>query len=214
MNPVKKDWLIIANGEPLPIGQLLDLAKNKSVMMLDGAFKMPLLSYLKPDVVLGDFDSGPITNEDKTIKVVHTPDQDATDLEKGLKYLENLSVDTVTIANATGWRLDHTLYNLRLLKRFNEKFKSLILYTALEKVVYVADKSITLQAQNSQPVALLGFTEAIVNSSGLEYEMKNLSLRFGIQESTSNRLHSLTATLEIKGEVLLLISHETELKGL
>lgn len=213
MNLFKKDWLVIANGEPLPISKLLDLAKGKAIMMLDGAFKIPLNTYLKPDVVLGDFDSGVVNMINDSIIIIHVPDQNATDLEKGLFYLESLQARTVTIVNASGWRLDHTLYNLRLLKRFDGKFKRLIIFTALEKVLYVANKTVTLHAQSEQPLALLGFTKAAVNSLGLEYEMKNWSLSFGIQESISNKLISSIGKLEIKGNALLIISHETELKG-
>jgi len=207
--PYKKDWLIIAHGEPVEKKQLLTLAENKSIMVLDGAFTSALLEDIQPDIVLGDFDS--IHAKTDSILFIHTPNPDATDLEKGLHHLMQYEVDSISITNATGWRLDHTLYNLRLLKRFHTAFKSMVLWTLLEKIFYIENQTLTLHAEKPEPFALLSFPEAVVSSTGLQHNMKDLTLKMGQQESVSNTIVSETAQIEVKGGALLLLSHQTYL---
>ncbi|HVY53712.1 MAG TPA: thiamine diphosphokinase [Gammaproteobacteria bacterium] len=203
-------WLVIAHGEPVPEEMLLKFAKEKSIMVLDGAYSSKLEKFFKPNIVLGDFDHPHEMPSDSAIKIVHVPDQDATDLEKGLLYLAELKAEAVTLVNATGWRLDHTLYNLRLLKRFHRQFKSLKLMTALEQVFYVENTHIELTAMMTEPLALLSFPQAVITSKGLQYDMNALKLEFGLQESTSNHLLAGTAHIEIDGGALLLVSHGTQ----
>jgi thiamine pyrophosphokinase len=73
-----------------------------------------------PDVVIGDFDSlaGRIISGRDGPKFLQVNDQYTTDSEKALLYLEEAGVDEAVLLGATGWRLDHTLFNVQLLERF------------------------------------------------------------------------------------------------
>src|SRR5438874_2554547 len=84
--------LIIANGEAcsdMLLGQLLEW--NPFVLVLDFAIHRVLKKGIKVDALLGDFDNELNVEEIKQLQqpleVIHTPDQDKTDLEKGLEYL-------------------------------------------------------------------------------------------------------------------------------
>lgn len=206
------EWLVIAHGEPLPAEQLRKLAENKAVLVLDGALQTVLQRGIQPQIVLGDFDSIPPDvkkAEAQSFVWLHQSDQETTDLEKALQYLDNIKASSVTITHAVGWRLDHSLHNLRLLKRFHQAFKSLVLMTALEQVFYLENQAVTLKADDPQPLAVLAFTEAEVSSRGLQYEMQSLPLQFAVQESISNYLQALAGEIVVKGGVLLLCSHDT-----
>jgi thiamine pyrophosphokinase len=210
------EWLIIANGESLPVEQLRAFAKNKAVLVLDGALTTALAAGIQPQVVIGDFDSlDPLVmkQQEAAIIFVQEADQNTSDLDKGLHYLEKTQPESVTIVNASGGRLDHTLYNLRLLKRFHGKFKALQLITAQEQVFYFENQTISVQADSPQPLAVLAFPQAEVWSSGLVYEMQPLTLELGYQESISNGMAAETAQLNIKGAVLFLCSHATRVFG-
>ncbi len=81
-----------------------------------------------PDVVIGDFDSlaGRILSGRDGPKFLQVADQYTTDSEKALLYLEGEGFEEVVLMGATGWRLDHTLYNVRLLERFADKLRIII----------------------------------------------------------------------------------------
>jgi thiamine pyrophosphokinase len=73
-----------------------------------------------PDVVIGDFDSlsqelhqgwqGPT--------LIHSSEQDTTDSEKALLHAAEAGCVEAVLLGATGWLLDHTLYNCALPERF------------------------------------------------------------------------------------------------
>src|SRR6188768_1189225 len=84
--------LIIANGEACStelLGQLLEW--SPLVMVLDGAVLRVLELHIKIDVVLGDFDHNinmqELLKEQQPVKIIHAPDQNKTDLHKGIEYL-------------------------------------------------------------------------------------------------------------------------------
>ena len=84
--------LIIANGESCSselLGQLLEW--SPIVVVLDSAIERVLQLDIKVDVLLGDFDRNFDAQKYKDaqfpIEIIHTPDQNKTDLEKAFDYL-------------------------------------------------------------------------------------------------------------------------------
>ncbi|MBS3916037.1 MAG: thiamine diphosphokinase [Bacteroidetes bacterium] len=115
--------LIIANGEscsPELLNQLLEW--NPFILVLDGAWSRVVELQIKPDAVLGDFDSIPENHpgflEYDTLKIIHTPDQEFTDLQKGIQYLAEEGHRAANIVWATGRRADHNFNNLATLPQF------------------------------------------------------------------------------------------------
>ncbi len=114
--------LIIANGEACSmdlLGQLLEW--SPTVIVLDGALDRVLPLGIKIDVILGDFDgkdAESIRQSQYPVKVVHTPDQLYTDLEKAILYLIEEGFPAANIIWATGRRADHTLANISILPKY------------------------------------------------------------------------------------------------
>jgi thiamine pyrophosphokinase len=109
--------LIVCNGEP-PTGALLRrLARaHDMVIAADGGANTARAAGIHPHVVIGDLDS--ITPSTRRYcagaKIIHVARQDNTDLEKALDFAAGLRLREVTIAGATGHRLDFTLGNLAI----------------------------------------------------------------------------------------------------
>ena len=83
--------LIIANGASCSeelLGQLLEWSPY--VIVLDSAIERVIHLGIKIDVILGDFDRdfNPYTylNEQFPLEIIHTPDQNKTDLEKSIRF--------------------------------------------------------------------------------------------------------------------------------
>ena len=124
--------LIIANGaacnEEL-LGQLLEW--SPLVIVLDSAIERVLELGIKIDVLLGDFDRGFDTEYYKEsqypIEIVHTPNQDKTDLEKAFDFLIEKGHKAANVIWATGKRADHTITNITNIVRYRESLKIVIL---------------------------------------------------------------------------------------
>jgi thiamine pyrophosphokinase len=124
--------LIIANGEPCNpeiLEQLLEW--NPFIVVLDGALQKVLDLGIKFDVVLGDFDHVSEGQVRAMIppdtEVVYAPDQNKTDLEKGLEFLVRKKHAAVNIVWATGKRSDHYMNNIATLARYQEQISVVML---------------------------------------------------------------------------------------
>ena len=124
--------LIIANGASCSeelLGQLLEW--SPLVIVLDSAIDRVLELGIKVDVLLGDFDRGFNPEHYKEsqypIEIVHTPNQDKTDLEKAFDYLMERGIPAVNVVWATGKRADHTITNVTNIVRFRNALKIVIL---------------------------------------------------------------------------------------
>ena len=124
--------LIIANGAACSeelLGQLLEW--SPLVIVLDSAIERVLELGIKVDVLLGDFDRGFDANFYKEsqypIEIIHTPNQDKTDLEKAFDYLIERKIPAVNVIWATGKRADHTITNITNIVRYRNLLKIVIL---------------------------------------------------------------------------------------
>ncbi len=124
--------LIIANGESCSnelIGQLLEW--SPFIVVLDGALDRVLQLGIKFDVVLGDFDHQSLDEvreripPDTTIEYV--PDQEKTDLEKGIEFLIQRNFKAVNIIWATGKRSDHYINNIAILARYHQQINQVMI---------------------------------------------------------------------------------------
>jgi thiamine pyrophosphokinase len=201
-------WLLIANSVPLTTTKLLTLARNKHVLVLDGAYTHARHTALTIDVLSGDFDSidadDLIHAREAKVTIVHTPNQNKTDLEKGIDYLDSLNARSITICAATEGRLQHTLFNLRLLKRCYQNNRPLILYTETEMIRYVQDKEINIHGSIGDSIGILGFPHASITTNGLQYEVSDYLLDFAHSSSVCNALACIQAVIKVKGDALII----------
>lgn len=203
-------WLLIANGTAFPSQQLQKLAHNKMVMALDGAYQKIKKLGIKIDIVLGDFDS--ITpagirevNQDNSIKKILRFDQNKTDLEKGILYLDqNVHPQSIDIVAATGKKLHHTFYNLLLLKKLNQASRPLTIISSTEKIFYVENSVYQISGAIGDSISIFGFPEAIITTSGLKYDVQNFKLNFEQSASASNQLSQTEAMIKVTGPALII----------
>ena len=125
--------LLIANGASCRWELVQELLEwSPFIVVLDGAMPRVMELGIKVDVLLGDFDRDELNIEQiqesqYPIEVIHTPNQDKTDLEKGIEFLIERGFPAVNIVWATGRRADHTLANLTNIVRYKTKIKIVML---------------------------------------------------------------------------------------
>ncbi len=184
--------LIIANGaacDPERMGQLLEW--NPFVLVLDGALHRVLELGIRIDAVLGDFDSLEAGWEShpmlQGVAVVHRPDQELTDLQKGLEYLMEKGQHAANVVWATGKRSDHHFNNLATLPR----------YAGIMDVAIIDDHSriynLPRQFKKWYPkgtsISLIPIMEATgVSTSNLAFGLQNEALHFPMRSGSSNRV--------------------------
>jgi thiamine pyrophosphokinase len=146
---------------------------------------------LKVDVLLGDFDRGfnPEIYQTKQypIEIIHTPDQNKTDLEKAFDYLIERKIPAVNVVWATGKRADHTITNLTNISRYRNKLKIVILDD--HSKVFLLPKKFEKWYPANTPISLIPIGHVTgIHSDNLYYPLKDDSLTIGYRTGSSNHV--------------------------
>jgi thiamine pyrophosphokinase len=189
--------LLIANGaacDPELLGQLLEW--SPFVVVLDRAIWRVLDMGIKADVLLGDFDIHAdgkhldleaVRQRQYPIEIVYAPDQNKTDLEKGIEFLIERGHRAVNILWATGKRADHTISNLTNIVRYKNTLK-IVVYDDHSRVFPLVGK-FEKWYERDTPISLIpvGVVDGI-STTGLVWNLQNETLTLGHRSGNSNRV--------------------------
>ena len=115
---------IIANGRALESDLAREVVKSASIIIAaDGGALSCKESDIRPDFIIGDFDSvsRELLEHFHDVEVIHLEDQYSTDMEKALNFATSLSPNRLIVLSAFGKRMDHTGANLLFLTEYNEQ---------------------------------------------------------------------------------------------
>ncbi len=196
--------LVIANGEACSaelLGQLLEW--SPLVVVLDGAMPRVLDYGIKVDVLLGDFDRDfdPevfLENQD-SLQIVRTPDQNKTDLQKAFDFLLERGHRAANVVWATGRRADHTLTNLTTLVQYRDRL-AITLLDDYSRVILLPRRFEKWYPAGT-PLSLIPVGEASgISTQNLKYPLQNDALILGYRSGSSN---------EAAADGFVKITHET-----
>ena len=167
---------IIADGEPLPVDELQKVAmKCDKIIAADGAAEICRRAGIKPDYIIGDFDS--ITDELRkhfnAATFLERPDQDFTDLQKCMDFALELDPEKLLIVSPFGKRTDHAIGNLLFLSEYAKKVTMEII-DPYGKMRFLPAGKHGVKGRPGQTVSLLSLG-AITNLtlSGFKYPVNN-----------------------------------------
>jgi thiamine pyrophosphokinase len=202
--------LIIANGAACStelMGQLLEW--SPLVIVLDSAIDRVIELGIKVDVLLGDFDRGfdpeYYRELQYPLEIVHTPDQNQTDLEKAFEYLVGRNFPAANVIWATGRRADHTITNITNIVRFRNKLKIVMLDD--HSKVFVLPKKYEKWYPSGTPLSLIPVGEVHgISSKNLKYQLNNDTLTIGYRTGSSNEAlaDGIVAIEYTEGDLLMM----------
>ncbi len=171
------------------LGQMLEW--SPTVIVLDGAVHRFEPLGIKMDVLLGDFDGNinleEIEQRQQPIKVIHTPDQNATDLEKAILWLIEEGYPSANIAWATGLRADHTVNNMMSLFKYQEQIDLVMIDD--HSRIFSLPKTYKKWYPKGTRISLIpfGLVQGI-SCKGLKYMLSNEDLESGVRSGSSNEV--------------------------
>lgn len=202
--------LIIANGAECSselLGQLLEW--SPLIVVLDSAMERVIKLDVKVDVLLGDFDRNLDVEKYREtqfpIEIVHTPDQNKTDLEKAFDYLIQRKIPAVNVVWATGKRADHTITNLTTIVAYRHKLKIVILDDH-SKIYLLPNKFEKWYTKNSI-ISLIPIGEVSgISTKNLFYPLHNETLQLGYRTGSSNHVtvDGIVTITHKNGDLLLM----------
>jgi len=166
---------------------------------------------LKPDVLMGDFDS--INRDDFSyfnemgIEILKFPVmKDMTDTELAVEHALNKGCDFVVLIGALGSRADHSLANVMLLKKMLDRGVKGIIVDENNEITLINDR-IILEANNYTNVSLIPITEKVegVTTNGLYYPLQDATIEMGSTWGISNKFISDRAEVSITKGLMLVV---------
>lgn len=203
--------LILANGAP-PGADFLKRAIARSALFVcaDGGANIALLHGVMPHAIVGDLDSASpeaLTSLD-AIEVVHDPDTERTDTEKAIEWvLARGPFEEIVILGAMAGRLDHVVGHLSLLRRFLGR-ASVVLESEHARA-WLAEGEVSITEPPGTVVSFfaIGGPATGVTTSGLRYPLRLSRLELGAQDSVSNVVDVVPASITIEhGQLLVIVN--------
>ncbi|KAF5785195.1 putative thiamine diphosphokinase [Helianthus annuus] len=175
----------------------------------------------KPDVIKGDMDSirPDVLNFYRNLGteiVDNSSDQDTTDLHKCITYVLDLMSDDeksnlcILVAGALGGRFDHEMGNVNTLCRFSTTRIVLLSNDCLIQLLpSTRHHEINVLSSVEGPhcgLIPIGTPSGSSTTTGLEWNLDNMEMRFGGLVSTSNIVKGETVTVRSDSDLLWTIS--------
>ncbi|MGN0778018.1 MAG: thiamine diphosphokinase [Aristaeellaceae bacterium] len=181
------------------------------LLCADGGYDAAMAFGMRPDLVVGDFDSMPaehVRGEDAVLRLpVH---KDDTDMVVCLQEGRKRGYRTFRIGGGLGGRIDHTLANLQCLCDCALRGEEAWLCDAHNRVTILPPGEHLLHRMPGRRLSLLAFTPQVtgVTLRGTVWELTEASLSSRYPLGVSNEFVQDTASLRFTDGLLLVVHAE------
>lgn len=185
--------VLLVGGGPVDAPLMKRLAVDRPLVAADSGANTALAAGLVPTLVLGDLDSiEDVEAVRQQTQVVHLPDQDTTDLEKSLAYVDAPAIIGLGFLGA---RFDHSLAALHALS----------VCTKRREILLIGESDLVLRVRGDFVCDLpLGMrfsvwplvSQAFRRSVGLRYPLDGLVMASGSMVGTSNETSAPRVAIE------------------
>jgi len=200
-----KTALVIAKGKRLK-GLKALAEKADCVICADGGLKNAAKEGIRPDCIIGDFDSAGdrLVSKYPSSEVISFPrDKDMTDTELAILHARSLGFKRIILACALGGRIDHELANVFLL----QKFRGMLALVGDGFEMSVAGKNMRFDAEIGSIVSLfaVGGDAEGVSASGLRFQLKDAKVLAGSSLGVSNIASERCVKISVRKGSLLVV---------
>ncbi|MCL2224347.1 MAG: thiamine diphosphokinase [Defluviitaleaceae bacterium] len=180
------------------------IQNGDTIICADSGYNHAVKMGIKPDIVVGDFDSiGKIPTDVECLR--YPPRKDLTDTEIALEHAREKGFTEFIILGATGGRIDHSLTNILLLKSTLPRNEKAILIDEHNKI-FITDSRLKLHEPCGSIVSLIPLTHCTgVTTKNLEYPLHNAEMFVGKGLGVSNITTADSAEVSVTEGVLLVI---------
>lgn len=212
---------LIVTGGTISKNFAFDFLKNHSfdkIIAVDGGLAFLKLAGLKPDAIVGDFDTvAPEILEDyrKQPEITfeaHKPEKDETDTELAIDTAIKAGCNSLVFLGATGGRLDHAIGNLHLLYACLKQGVQASIVDEKNRIT-VLDKGRDFFASQTwgNYISFLPLTEEVqgITLTGFKYPLFKKDITIGTSLCISNELADGKGSITFTSGVLICVeSHD------
>lgn len=192
----------------------MEKQKIDFIIAVDGGLAFTRKHDIRPDLIVGDFDSVPkeiidqYRKENRVPVREYNPVKDATDTQIALEKALEEGSDRIWILGATGTRLDHVLGNIYTLSQAQRHGKEAYLVDEHNRISLVSSALILKKdEQYGKYVSFLPLGDRAegVNLEGFKYPLVNALLTNDNSLGVSNEIAAKEARVSLKEGTLIMI---------
>jgi thiamine pyrophosphokinase len=171
------------------------------VVCADGGAKVAQRLGLRPRVVIGDFDSLPKPLPKWTgTTYVFDGDEDLSDFEKALRFLEESGAGAAWVVGLWGGRPDHQLVNLAVFEKWSSRLALASVDPGWSAVLGPGQHVIPC-SQGARLSLVAAGPSATVTTSGLRYPLRGFRLERGSRGLSNEAVSTPVGIRVLKGRV-------------
>lgn len=170
----------------------------------DKGYKYAQKLNLKPNYIIGDFDSLGYVPKNAEVYPVK---KDASDTQIAIDKAIDLGASEIHLYYSLGGRIDHLLFNINLIKYAKDKGAKLKIISK-DCEIFLVDKSVEFSTVKGNNVSLVPFSNQahIIDSSGLYYPLKNVIVKKGETLTLSNVAVKKEVKIEVESGELIVVN--------
>lgn len=195
-----KKAVIIAAGS----AEFIDTDGAGIIIAADGGYDNALRLGVMPDLFVGDMDS--VTEKVDIEKVILNKEKDFTDTEVAIEEAVLRGYDRIDIYGATGTRLDHTLANIFMMKKYLSRNVDVRIIDLHNKMRAIRGDN-TFSGLKGKTVSFIPADTVVsgVTLSGFKYPLSDRDVEIGVTLTVSNVAVSDEVHVNIKNGTLIMI---------
>lgn len=211
-NAHMKKAIIFLNGDLANFKNAKDYIKSDDLIICaDGAAEHALKLKLKPNIIIGDFDSLKKSLQSKlknsqTKWIKFAVEKNETDSELAIDFAVKNGFKEILIFGLLGSRFDHIISNLFHLETLTKKAVETKIIEGNQEI-FIVNKKTKLKGKIGDTISLIPLKENVkgITTKGLKYKLTNEDLLFGYSRGVSNVFSENIAEISLKTGSLLIV---------
>lgn len=177
----------------------IQIENGDRVVCADRGYTYAERMGIKPDMIVGDFDSYSGIFPENTEIIRSVPEKDDTDTMLAIKSEINHGAKRIKIYGATGGRFDHTFANIQSLKYALEHGCDAVIEDSRNIIMLQDGGRKCYTRRNDWYFSVFAYSEKldVRELSGVKYPLKNYTITSGFPIGVSNEFTADNAILDI-----------------
>ncbi len=192
------------------IKEAVDIGKEDLIICADNSFSKALAENIKPDLIIGDFDTGKAEEFPSDTDIIKFPsEKDDTDTMLCIKETEKRGFSEITIVGGLSGRLDHTYANIQSLAYAESRGIKAVISDGDNEAFLMNPGEISITKKEGYSLSLFSYGEKAegIYAEGVKYPICGSSLTDSFPLGVSNEITADKARISLsKGTLLIILS--------